>query len=159
MGSWKCILWASTAAPLCRCPLPVRRRFRKGGQWRLPLPGLGCREFTWACCPSSRKLEMFGVSSASALCVLVTHQAGTRPGLSLPWAVDTEAASPFSQEQVVFYRWWAQGLSPAVEQGPASVGGSSLLAGWENGTGFRVLSRGREGQGLCRSVPLARTTS
>lgn len=56
----------------CSPSLPLspasQKKVPEGSQWRLPLPGLGCREFTWACGPSSRKLEMFGVQCVGFVC-------------------------------------------------------------------------------------------
>lgn len=48
--------------------------------------------------------NVWGVRCISFVCPCNTPGRG-QAGLSLSWAVDTEAASPFSQEQVCFYCW------------------------------------------------------
>lgn len=145
MERWKCILWASTAAPLCCCPLPVRRRFQKGANGACPSQGWAAGSSLGPAAQPPGSWKCLG-SSASALCVLVMHQAGARSGLSLPWAVDAEAASPFSQEHVGFYRWWAQGLRPQWSR--------ASECGWEQPVGrlgewywIPSPAQGREDQG------------
>lgn len=124
---------------LYRCPLrplPVRRRFQRGGRgWLLPLPGLGC--------PSSRKLEMLGVSSASAWCVLITHRAGQ--AVSWERALRWPLLSHRSRSVLSLV---GQGLSRS------ECGGNSLEAGWERGSTGLQGQRGPR-QGMCRCLQLA----